>query len=493
MSFNPFLEKTVSVEKTFMNWDQLQPRSYDKAETDPYTKCRIILMNGTEFEAQWFSRNFSRHCHNNELRRELAMTRRSEQQQQKRISGLKPKNETILEHTISYEQLAVDLTAALAKQETDCNVINALNFALLEDFDHLYRYGNLLHLEYGIYPEKLTGGYTEITPGRPTISEHRYPKDSISQYTDYCGADLKTKLHVGIITAAEQQTMNYYMNTANLYRGCDLGRRLYQEIAMIEEQHVSQYESLADPTVSWLESLLLHEYTECYLYYSCMLTETDEYIRRIWEECFVQEIAHLQKANELLKKYENRDYCEVIGEGTFPEILRLGSNIGYVRRVLETTAGNTQKNENIVPLSCLEEKDPFFRYQKTVHRKVSDVASHRVIDQHICCEGKDYRDETDENPVKELRCRTNDNTDFARIQEKTPDDYSVCGTTADRCCCNLTEECCCFTDRAPSPAEDKWEERTECWRENCGQSFGEPGCGASCESSRESCCESRCD
>lgn len=39
------------------------------------------------------------------------MTRRTEQQQQKRIACLKPKNETILEHTLSYEQLAVDLTA----------------------------------------------------------------------------------------------------------------------------------------------------------------------------------------------------------------------------------------------------------------------------------------------------------------------------------------------------------------------------------------------
>lgn len=48
------------------------------------------------------------------------MTRRTEQQQQKRIACLKPKNETILEHTLSYEQLAVDLTAVMARRETDC-------------------------------------------------------------------------------------------------------------------------------------------------------------------------------------------------------------------------------------------------------------------------------------------------------------------------------------------------------------------------------------
>ena len=176
--FNPFDEKPIPVEKWFMDWNTMYPCPYNKETVNPYTKCRIVLMNGTEFEAQWFSRNFSRHCDNNDLRRELALVRRSEQQQQKRISCLKPKNETILEHTISYEQLAVDLTSVLAKQESDCNVKNALNFALLEDFDHLYRYSNLLDYEYGVCPEKLVGGYTEIMPARPTISEHRYPKDS---------------------------------------------------------------------------------------------------------------------------------------------------------------------------------------------------------------------------------------------------------------------------------------------------------------------------
>ena len=89
-------------------------------------------MNGTEFEANWFSHQFARHVTDNDLRRELAMTRESEKQQQLKISLLKPCNETPLEHTISYEQLAVDLTAELAKREKDCNVKKALDFALLE-------------------------------------------------------------------------------------------------------------------------------------------------------------------------------------------------------------------------------------------------------------------------------------------------------------------------------------------------------------------------
>ena len=80
---NPFNEKPKSIERALQNWQQLYPKPYDKREVDPYTKCRIILMNGTEFENAWYSHQFSRHCTDNDLRRELALLRRSEQQQQK--------------------------------------------------------------------------------------------------------------------------------------------------------------------------------------------------------------------------------------------------------------------------------------------------------------------------------------------------------------------------------------------------------------------------
>lgn len=440
-SFNPFYEKPIPVEKWFMDWNTMYPCPYNKETVNPYTKCRIVLMNGTEFEAQWFSRNFSRHCDNNDVRRELALVRRSEQQQQKRISVLKPKNETILEHTITYEQLAVDLTAVLAKQESDCNVKNALNFALLEDFDHLYRYSNLLDYEYGICPEKLVGGYTEITPARPTISEHRYPKDSIFSSIQNSKADLQTKLNVGIITAAEQQTMNYYMNVAAFYDRSDLGRRLYQEIGMIEEEHVSQYESLKDPTATWFEDLLMHEYTECYLYYSCMMTECDPAIRSIWEQCLMLEIAHLHKAKELLWEQEHKDWMQVIPCGDFPEILALRSNVDYVREIIRSTAGNTQKRECVVPLMQLLPDDRFYWYQDTVNCDVGSVASHNTICQRISGRGCDYRYEIAPNPLGVLRDRKCDNTQLAREASATPASSQVCGTSQGECKCTMSTEC----------------------------------------------------
>lgn len=424
MAFNPFSVKVKPVEEQFENWCEIYPKPYNKWEVNPYTKTRIILMNGTEFEAQWFSRNFSRHCADNDLRREIALTRRMEQQQQKKIACLKPKDESILEHTISYEQLAVDLTASAAGMEPDCYVKAALDFALLEDFDHLYRYSDLMELETGECAERLVGGYTEITPGRPTISEHRYPADNIRRYIT-AASPLITKLHAMTLTAAEQQTMNYYMNVVNLYP-TDLGRRLYQEIAMIEEEHVSQYESLLDPTMTWLENLLLHEYNECYLYYSCLMSETDPYVKCVWEECLNQEIAHVQRANELLQKYEGKDYTSVVGEGSFPELLILHPNIEYVRKVLADTVQLTSVKEDYVNVSQLSPDAPFYYVQNRVNGDGSIVPTHNVICAEIERRGSDYRFECGPNPIPQLRNRRCDNIEVGRVPLDIPTPGFTC-------------------------------------------------------------------
>ena len=410
---NPFLEKPRRIENTLQNWKELYPKAYDKREVDPYTKTRIILMNGTEFEANWFSHQFARHVDDNDLRRDLALARYQEKQQQLKIGLLKPANETVLEHTIGYEQLAVDLTAELAKREVDCDVKRALDFALLEDFDHLYRYANLLEMEQGVAAEWLVGRYTEIMPGRPTISHLRFPKDNVKRGINAKKSDVQTVLSTMIITAAEQQTMNYYMNVTP-FACSEMGRKLYQEIALVEEEHVTQYESLMDPNATWLEMLLWHEYCECYLYWSCYVTETDRYVKSLWEENLEMEINHLHKAAELLKKYEGKEWQEVIPCGDFPAPISLHENIEYVRNVLGNTVQFTSKKEEYVRVESLPVDSEFFRIQAQINSTTEIVPSHNVIEEFIRRRGADYRFQVSPSPVPELRNRREDNTEVGR-------------------------------------------------------------------------------
>ena len=416
---NPLELPTKPVDEYFMSFQKMYPKAYDKKTTSPYTKTRVILMNGTEYESVWFLHQFARHCDQPEIKEALAVVRKQEQQQQKMIACLKPLDESILETTLSYEQLAIDLTATLAQTDVNKTNIEALNFALLEDFDHLYRYSNLMLLDVpGADPAQLVGKFTEIMPGRPTLAHHRYPKDDLRQAMNANKSDLYSKLVANIITAAEQQTMNYYMNIAQWYKN-DLGRQLYAEIGMIEEQHVSQYESLKDPTCTWLEQWVLHEYTEAYLYYSMAAQEVVPHIKQIWEHFFEMECAHLQLACQLLTKFEKTSPQKVIGQGEFPQLLQLGTNKEYVRDVLARTVMLTSNRQRYVDVMNLPANADFFQYQDQVIADADTTASHVVVAKAIAKLGQDYRYQDKTHPVKELQNRKQDNTALARSRTHT--------------------------------------------------------------------------
>src|SRR5690606_27965292 len=290
---------------------------------------------GIEVESILFSHQFARHTDDIDLKRSLAMNRRIDAQQQKAVNGLNPGQQTPLETTIGYEQVAVDLTAWLARNEPDPQLKAALDFALLEDFDHLYRYANLYDLLHGGRAEELTGHLTEITPGRPTVLEHRHPYDEVRPHFETHAVDPLSRMHVMTIVAAEQQTMNFYMN-----HGSDwiepIARGLYAEIALIEEQHVTHYESLLDPLDSWIANWVFHEFNEVYLYWSMFTHESDRRITAMWELNCEMEIGQLQVACDFMRRYEGREPAELLPP-SLPEVpVTFEPNKDYVRRVLAT-------------------------------------------------------------------------------------------------------------------------------------------------------------
>lgn len=209
---------------------------------------------------------------------------------------------------------------------------------------------------------------------------------------------MQTLLNTLIITAGEQQTMNFYMNIGPTYPK-ELGRQLYQEIAMVEEQHVTQYGALLDTGRTWLENLVLRDYMESYLYYSFSTDEPDRHIRKIWEIFFEQEVAHLHKAVEALKKYEKKEWQQVIsGTGEYPELLHFKTQKEYVREVLASQIELTADRETFVDIHDLPAGHEFFDWQKKVNGKTRNIPSHEVVEEYIGKNGRDYRSEEAENP-----------------------------------------------------------------------------------------------
>lgn len=110
-------------------------------------------------------------------------------------------------------------------------------------------------------------------------------------------------------------------------------RLLYAEIASIEEQHVTQYESIIDPTETWLEKWLMHEACEVWNYWGAAQQETNPRIKAIWERFLDYELGHLNVVMDLFRSVENRDPMELLPPH-MPEPIPYEEQREFVREVL---------------------------------------------------------------------------------------------------------------------------------------------------------------
>jgi len=397
MSFNPLEHRGIPLDKQLRNWRELDVDPIDPDRSDPYTRCRIIAMNGIEVEAIMFSHNFARICPDPEVKRQLAEIRYIEQQQQKVVNWLLPGQASVLETTIAYEQVAVDLTGWVARMEPDPYLKQAYEFGLLEDFDHLYRYANLYEMIEHRKADKIVDQLTEVMPGRPTLMHHRHPADNVRDPYDKAKTDPISKLHALTIMAAEQQTMNFYMNVGPEYME-PIARRLYQEIGLVEEEHVTHYESLVDPGETWWERLVNHEYNECYLYHSFLQTESDPAVKAIWELHLNMELEHLRIACDLMRAHDNRDPESILAP-ELPEPVTFEPNKQLVRHLLATQLDLTTLGAGYVR----DAHERFERMQVQINGG-QKPPSEEVIDEHRARFGGEYRLETEgPHPVQSLR------------------------------------------------------------------------------------------
>jgi hypothetical protein len=187
--------------------------------------------------------------------------------------------------------------------------------------------------------------------------------------------------------SAEQQTYLYYKAHGHMYQD-PRARELYAEIGEVEEEHVSMYESLLDPTETLLERQVFHQLMEVYNYYHCYTHESDPRIRDIWDEFLHMELAHLQMWGEMLKKYQ----------GVEPEILfgrniqvdfKFQENKEYVRRVLDRQRQVRLQDHGWAVKGELPADWPSYRYQQMVN--ADGVPSEEIVDFKKEAAGSDGR------------------------------------------------------------------------------------------------------
>jgi len=136
MTIDLLRDKGTPLDNQKFTWKELVQPTYSKLDDDAFTRVRVILMNGIETEALRFGHTCGRM--NRELQLHLARVRRVEQHQATLVNWLNPPDQSPLETTIGYEQVAIEVTAAIALKEPNPYLAQVYRFGLLEDFDHMY-------------------------------------------------------------------------------------------------------------------------------------------------------------------------------------------------------------------------------------------------------------------------------------------------------------------------------------------------------------------
>jgi hypothetical protein len=310
---------------------------------------------------------------NDELRAPLARVRRIEQHQRTLLASLVPPDMSVLETTIAYKQLAVEITAAIAEREPDPYLAQVYRYGLVEELDHLYRYAALLDRLEGKDANNILQSYTDILPGRPTSTEHRHPIDDLRNSYERESAAVKSKLFALALVANEHQVREQCMVTGPQLAD-PVARQLYAEIASIDEQHATQYEALIDPNESWLEAWLLHELLEVYGYYSCYLQEDDVAARDVWERFLGYELGHLHFVKELFERIEKRDAGEII-PAHLPDPFEFTSHRELVREVLSREVDLRASGVSFVPLAQEPQRSKRYRDQLNSHGSPSETVA----------------------------------------------------------------------------------------------------------------------
>jgi hypothetical protein len=330
MAINLLQDKGMPLERQRMTWKDMVGKPISKLDDDAFSRVRVILMNGVELDSVR-TKQVALRC-DRDARVALAQLMRVEQHQATTINWLVGADHSPIETTIGYEQTAIEVTASVAKLEPDAYLAQGYRYALLEDFDHLYRYSALLDRLEGKDANNITQGYTDIIPSRPTLFHHRAPEHELLEPYGP-GAMLATKLHALTLTGGEYQTHDYYMNIGPIFAD-PLARQLYAEIASIESQHIVHYGSMLNPMETPLEKLLLCEACEVWNYAACAEQESNPRLKALWEQFADYELGHLQVALQLFKETERRDPAEVLGDGKLPPFIRFESHREYLREVI---------------------------------------------------------------------------------------------------------------------------------------------------------------
>ena len=161
MTLALFEDRGTPLEKQRFTWRELAGKPISKLDDDAFTRVRIILMNGIEIGGAALSARLRAHESRAAADARAGAPRRAAPADDGQLAARR--RPVPLETTIGFEQVAIEVTAALAQQEPDPYLAQVYRFGLLEDFDHMYRFSALLDRLEGKDANNILQSYTDVS------------------------------------------------------------------------------------------------------------------------------------------------------------------------------------------------------------------------------------------------------------------------------------------------------------------------------------------
>lgn len=261
--FDPLDHPGIPVDHHGRHWHELE-LEVDSRATDPSTLRRISMVAAVEAKAEHFDRNFANRVQDVDARRSVGSLGAATAQRRQHIAGVRPSPHNTAEDAIDRERAAFEMAGWAARNEPDPDRSSQYRQLAWQHLERLRRYadsGDRAHLRWA---DQMADEVDRSWPPLPaTPARGRTPSPPAIQPLSL--------LHDWMVRAAGRPE-------------------------------------------GW-EALVVQESAGCYLYYAFMAEEDDRRLRPMWELHLQMQLAHLQTASALLRRYAGRDAHEVIGEG----------------------------------------------------------------------------------------------------------------------------------------------------------------------------------
>lgn len=278
--FDPLDHPGIPVDHHGRHWHELE-FAVDTRATDPSTLRRISMVAAVEANAEHFDRQFANRVQDVDARRSVGSLGAATAERRQHLAGVRPSPHNTAEDAIDRARAAFEMAGWAVRNEPDPDRSSEYRQQAWQHLERLRRYaeyGDRAHLPWA---DLMAGEVDRWWPPLPTTpAGGRTPSPPAIQPLSL--------LHNWMVRAAGPRA---------------IGNR-------------------PQPRRRGWEALVVQESAGCYLYYAFMAEEGDRRLRPMWELHLQMQLAHLQTASNLLRRYAGRDAHEVIGAG-LPEPVTL--------------------------------------------------------------------------------------------------------------------------------------------------------------------------